>query len=753
MPPAFFGGDLPVMTMRASRGARLFVVAALAWLGLALCAQAANATYSKVTIVKNNVGGPATDTFEFGPTYVPAKANFSIKGGEANKNTTQVECNVGSSCAKWNYPAESVSELPKSGYTLTGINCYHEQGYNSWPSEPTTGSSKDTDTTVSGSKIDLKLKMWEWVKCYVTNTRDQGQIEVTKHVVAPYGDTGKFNLLVDGAAKAPNVGDGGTTGWQTVDTGTHSVGESAGTATSLSDYDAGIACKDTAYGHTGVYTTTGTSLAGLTVGKGDKWDCAITNTRHTAVIEVHKHVVGAPNSPADPGLFDLLVDQNVKAHDVGDGGSTNDVAVLPGTHAVSEAAGTGTSLGDYTSSVACERKVPADPKVEQAVDGTSLDNLSIAAGEQWQCTITNVRKTGTLEIVKHVVPAPGQEADAGLFDLHGTGPSAIDALGVGDGGTTGVQQVLPGSYSVAEAAGAGTSLNDYASSIHCESADPAAGQDAAGTSIDGLQIAAGEAWRCTITNVRKLAGISIHKTGPATATAGDLITYTLEVGNTGNVAFPENLVTVTDALCVAPPALQAKNGDATPGTLDPGDDWTYTCQVQTKAGQTAVHNVADVHGSDGNGHDANDEDTFDTTLTQPVKPKPPVKPVAPVKPVPPAVTPRPGQGVSPVRIRPGSARLRGPRSCATGAVAASVSGRRIAKVTFFVDGKKVTTLTKANRSGGRWVLALNAKRFGFRAHKVRARVQFAASSQTRAKTLRMTFIRCRPAVVTPKFTG
>jgi len=84
------------MTMHASRGARLFVVAALAWLGLALCAQAANATYSKVTIVKNNVGGPATDTFEFGPTYVPAKANFSIKGGEANKNTTQVECNVGS---------------------------------------------------------------------------------------------------------------------------------------------------------------------------------------------------------------------------------------------------------------------------------------------------------------------------------------------------------------------------------------------------------------------------------------------------------------------------------------------------------------------------------------------------------------------------------------------------------------------------------------------------------------------------------
>ena len=613
------------------------------------------------------------------------------------------------------------------------------------------------EKTVYGTSLSsLTVAAGEKWQCTITNTRKAGQIEVTKHLVSPVADGDTFDLLVDGAVKAAGVVDGGTTGWQTVKTGTHAVGEAAGAGTSLADYDSEVSCQDVAPGHTGTASGLGTSLGGLNVANGDKWACTITNTRHTVVIEVHKHVVGAPNSPADPGLFDLVVDQKVEAHDVGDGGSTNDVAVLPGTHSVSEAAGTDTSLGDYTSSVACERKVPADPKLERTVDGTSLDDLDVAAGEQWQCTITNVRKTGTLQIVKHVVPAAGQQADAGLFDLHGTGPSAIDALGVGDGGTTGAQQVLPGSYAVAEAAGAGTSLNDYASSIHCDRtspADPAAGRDADGTSLDGLQIAAGEAWKCTITNVRKLAGISIHKTGPATATAGDLITYTLEVGNTGNVAFPANLVTVTDALCVAPPALQAKNGDATPGTLDHGDDWTYTCQVQTKAGQTAVDNVADVHGSDGNGHDANDEDTFTTTLTQPVKPAPPVKPVTPVTPAKPVVTPRPGQGVSPVRIRPGSARLRGPRSCATGPAAATVTGRRIAKVAFFVDGKKVKTLTRANRSGGRWVLALNAKRFGFRAHKVRARVQFAASSQTKAKTLRMTFIRCRPAVVTPKFTG
>ena len=110
--------------------------------------------------------------------------------------------------------------------------------------------------------------------------------------------------------------------------------------------------------------------------------------------------------------------------------------------------------------------------------------------------------------------------------------------------------------------------------------------------------------------------------------------------------------------------------------------------------------------------------------------------------------------VSPARVRPGSARLRGPSGCpTTSAVAATVTGRRIVKVTFYVDNKKVKTLTKANASGGRWVLPMNVKRFAFGSHRVQARIQFARSSQTRARTLRLSFSRCHPANVTPKFTG
>ena len=69
------------------------------------------------------------------------------------------------------------------------------------------------------------------------------------------------------------------------------------------------------------------------------------------------------------------------------------------------------------------------------------------------------------------------------------------------------------------------------------------------------------------------------------------------------------------------------------------------------------------------------------------------------------------------------------------------------------DNKKVKTLTQPERKRWTWVLPMNVKRFAFGSHRVRATIQFARSSQTRARTLRLSFSRCHPANVTPKFTG
>jgi len=121
---------------------------------------------------------------------------------------------------------------------------------------------------------------------------------------------------------------------------------------------------------------------------------------------------------------------------------------------------------------------------------------------------------------------------------------------------------------------------------------------------------------------------------------------------------------------------------------------------------------------------------------------------------PPAPAPQPQIQVSPARVRPGSATLRGPTGCpTTNAVAATDTGKRIVKGTFSVDGKKVKTLTKANASGGRWVLPVNMRRLAYGTHRVTVQIQFAKSSETKSRTLRLSFNRCHAAVVKPNFTG
>ena len=103
-----------------------------------------------------------------------------------------------------------------------------------------------------------------------------------------------------------------------------------------------------------------------------------------------------------------------------------------------------------------------------------------------------------------------------------------------------------------------------------------------------------------VTNLLK-PGIAIDKTGPATATAGDLVTYKLEVTNTGNTAFADGLVVLADALCQAPPALLSKNGDASPGTLSPGETLDLLLPGATQAGQQQVVNIGSVKGTDQGG--------------------------------------------------------------------------------------------------------------------------------------------------------
>jgi hypothetical protein len=274
------------MSIRASRGTRLLLAAAIAWLGLALCAQAAHATYGKVSIAKINNGGDPSDAFSFHPSLTPSASDFTLKGGDSS-SIYSIECNIdrpgySGECSRWGYPTLKFTEQQTAGYTLTDITCRFTQGTNGYAAAVTTTSqikpSSEVTKDLGNGSVSLKIHWYEQVKCWFTNTKNTppppptGTIKVTKKLV-PATDSGKFNLLIDGVAKATNVGDGGTTGTQTVSLGSHTVGESAGTGSSLLNYDSSLACVDTAHGN--AVDNDGT----LNVAANDAWECVITNTR------------------------------------------------------------------------------------------------------------------------------------------------------------------------------------------------------------------------------------------------------------------------------------------------------------------------------------------------------------------------------------------------------------------------------------------------------------------------------------------
>jgi uncharacterized repeat protein (TIGR01451 family) len=110
---------------------------------------------------------------------------------------------------------------------------------------------------------------------------NSGRLEVRK-VLSPALDPGLFNLQINGATAGTgaNVGNNGTTGEIIVTAGNNTVGETAGTATSLANYTSSISCANMNGTGSVVASGIGTSLM-VNVAEGSDIVCTITNTRIT----------------------------------------------------------------------------------------------------------------------------------------------------------------------------------------------------------------------------------------------------------------------------------------------------------------------------------------------------------------------------------------------------------------------------------------------------------------------------------------
>ena len=149
-------------------------------------------------------------------------------------------------------------------------------------------------------------------------------------------------------------------------------------------------------------------------------------------------LIGAPTAPtncatltvnkvcdpaADPGLFNLQIDGNTAAADAPCGGATGAVQVSVGAHTVGETGGTGTALGDYVTTI--------------GGDCTGGGSVSLAAGENKTCTITNVRKIeADPKITAVVVDCPDAVQTGEAFTcqvdvtVHNNGPTTPVAVDI-----------------------------------------------------------------------------------------------------------------------------------------------------------------------------------------------------------------------------------------------------------------------------------------------------------------------------------
>jgi uncharacterized repeat protein (TIGR01451 family) len=429
--------------------------------------------------------------------------------------------------------------------------------------QPTGGAVRQDTTPTTPTSTTLVVAEGDDLVCTFVNTRETGKLEVVK-ALNPSTDPGLFNLFAKQGATtiltASNVGDTGTTGLNgtTVNTGSYVISETAGTNTTLDDYTSDIACytrADYLNGGTNTNIATGTTVA---ITENADVVCVVTNTRNTGKLEVVKHL----NPSADPGLFNLFAKQGattiLSAANVGDNGTTGagGISVNTGTYAISETAGTGTNLDNYTSTTACFTRADFANGVPNTNIATGA-NVNIAKDADVVCVVTNTRRTTTVTVTKQVI---GGNNDATPFDMTFTGE---DPFALADGQSAGPFTVNVGDAQTLTELPITTDGYEFVG-IECIAGPQEPIGDADGQSITFTPVTEATI-NCVVTNTR-LAKLIVNKVVNGTTAAGVDFGFTLD----GTL--------VRNGQLLQPAVLDAQftlaNGESDEFILDPGAGYT-----------------------------------------------------------------------------------------------------------------------------------------------------------------------------------
>lgn len=437
----------------------------------------------KIEVVKSLE--PATD---------PGRFHLQIDGV-----TERLDASHGTTTGKTTVPAgdHTVGETAGSKTSLANYNSRIECKDGGGTGSLVAGQDNTGPLTVT-------VKDNDDIVCTIRNQRKQGWLEVIKDL-NPDSDPGRFHLQIDGVTEKANASEGGTTGKKSVPSGSHTVGETAGTDTLLGDYDTRIKCRDSG-GQGNVVATTGSpGPFTVLVGEDDDIVCTVRNERKMGQLEVIKDLEPA----TDPGKFDLWIDGTTALVDATDGGSTGKLLLPIGEHTVGEVAGSGTSLDGYGTSIQCKAD-GGEGSVVASADGAGPLTVMVNGQDDIVCTIRNERKTGKLKLVKDLRPT----TDPGKFHLQIDGMTRKEDASHHD--TTGKKTVFTGAHTVGEVAGTDTLLAAYASRIECRADGGAGAVVASGNGAGPMTVVVEEndLVVCTLMNTRRGTIVIQNQTNP-----------------------------------------------------------------------------------------------------------------------------------------------------------------------------------------------------------------------------------------------
>jgi len=254
--------------------------------------------------------------------------------------------------------------------------------------------------------------------------------------LVPSTDSGLFNLFVN-STTVDDQGDSGTTGKVPANEGANTIGEGAGTGTSLSGYNFTVSCV--LRGTTTSVATSGTGPSWtLNASNGEDIVCTITNTVKAGTLTLVKTVVNDNGGTKVASDFQAYIDGNPVAWNT-------PITFDTGSYTASE-----DEIAGYTAS---------DWGSDCAADGS----VTLGPGENKTCTITNDDQPGTLIVRKIVNNDNGGTKGYTDFSFSVDGGNPITFESDGQNEMT----VNAGYYNVTEPAVTGYSISyDNCSNIY-----------------------------------------------------------------------------------------------------------------------------------------------------------------------------------------------------------------------------------------------------------------------------------------------